>query len=53
VSYQLGRSAIVDWMTAALALASLALLIRFRTNSAWLVLGGAITGIAARLLRGV
>jgi len=53
VSYQLGRSAIVDWMTAALALASLALLIRFRTNSAWLVLGGAIIGVAARLLRGV
>jgi chromate transporter len=52
VSYQLGRSAMVDWMTAALAVASLALLVRFRTNSAWLVLGGAITGIAARLIRG-
>jgi chromate transporter len=45
VSYQLGRSAIVDWPTVALAVTSLALLVRFRTNSAWLVLGGAVIGI--------
>jgi chromate transporter len=50
VSYQLGGSAIVDWVTAALALASVVLLVRFRTNSAWLVLGGAIIGVAARAL---
>jgi chromate transporter len=53
VSYQLGRSAIVDWSTAVLAIASLVLLVRFRTNSAWLVLGGAIIGIASRLMRDV
>jgi chromate transporter len=52
VSYQLGRSAIVDWLTIALAIASAVLLLRFRTNSAWLVLGGAIAGIVARLVRG-
>src|ERR1700686_124556 len=52
VSYQLGRSAIVDWLTIGLAIASAVLLLRFRINSAWLVLGGAILGIAARLLRG-
>jgi chromate transporter len=52
VSYQLGRSAIVDWLTLALAVASAVLLVRFRTNSAWLVLGGAIIGIVARLTRG-
>jgi chromate transporter len=52
VSYQLGRSAIVDWVTAGLAIASAALLLRFRINSAWLVLGGAILGIATRLARG-
>ena len=51
VSYQLGRSSIVDWLTAVLAVASLALLVRFRTNSAWLVLGGAIAGVAARMLK--
>jgi len=52
VSYQLGRSAIVDWLTIGLAMASAVLLLRFRINSAWLVLGGAVLGIAARLVRG-
>jgi chromate transporter len=52
VSYQLGRAAIVDWLTVSLAIASAVLLLRFRINSAWLVLGGAAIGIAARLLRG-
>jgi chromate transporter len=53
VSYQLGRAAIVDWLTVGLGIASAILLLRFRINSAWLVLGGAIVGIAAQLLRGV
>jgi chromate transporter len=53
VSYQLGRSAIVDWLTICLAIASAFLLLRFRLNSAWLVLGGALAGIAAQFLRGV
>jgi chromate transporter len=52
VSYQLGRSAIVDWLTAGLLIAGAVLLLRFRVNSAWLVLGGAVIGIAARLVRG-
>ncbi len=52
VSYQLGRSAIVDWLTIGLAIASAVLLLRFRINSAWLVLGGAAIGIAVRLVRG-
>ena len=52
VSYQLGRSAIVDWLTIALAVASAILLLRFRINSAWLVLGGALAGIAAQFVRG-
>ena len=52
VSYELGRSAIVDWLTAGLVIASAVLLLRFRINSAWLVLGGAAIGIAARLARG-
>jgi chromate transporter len=52
VSYQLGRSAIVDWVTAGLAIASAVLLLRFRINSAWLVLGGAAIGIAVQLTRG-
>ena len=52
VTYQLGRSAIVDWLTIALAVASAILLLRFRINSAWLVLGGALAGIAAQFVRG-
>jgi chromate transporter len=52
VSYQLARATIVDWLTAGLALASLALLLRYRVNSAWLVLGGAAVGIAVMFVRG-
>ncbi len=51
VSYQLGRSAMVDTLTITLAVASAILLLRFRINSAWLVLGGALAGIAAKFVR--
>lgn len=44
VTYQLGRAAIVDVTTIALALISGIILLRFRLNSAWLVLGGGIAG---------
>jgi chromate transporter len=47
VTWHLGRAALTDLPTVALALASLFLLLRFRINSAWLVLGGAILGLAA------
>jgi chromate transporter len=53
VSYQLGRSSLVDWLTVALVIASAILLLRFRINSAWLVLGGALAGIAAQFARGI
>lgn len=44
VTYQLGRAAIVDYTTVALAVISAAILLRFRVNSVWLVLVGAIAG---------
>jgi chromate transporter len=44
VTYQLGRAAIVDFTTIGLALISAVILFRFRVNSVWLVLGGAIAG---------
>jgi chromate transporter len=44
VTYQLGRVAIVDFTTIGLALISAVILFRFRVNSVWLVLGGAIAG---------
>ena len=50
VAWQLGRDAIVDPLTALLALAAAILLIRFRVNSAWLVLGGGAIGIVATML---
>ncbi|NTX34041.1 chromate efflux transporter [Myxococcus sp. CA051A] len=44
VTWQLGRAALVDAWTVGLALASAVLLIRWRVNSAWLVLGGGAVG---------
>ena len=46
VAWQLGRAAIVDATTVAIALVSAVLLFRFRVNSAWLVIGAALVGWA-------
>jgi chromate transporter len=48
VTWQLGREALTDPVTVGLAAAS-ALLLRFRVNSAWLLLGGAALGLAVKL----
>ena len=45
-AWSLGREALVDWPTVAVAIVSGLLLFRFRLNSAWLVLGGAAMGLA-------
>ena len=50
VTWQLGRAAVVDWLTAALALVATALVFRTRIHSAWLIAGGAAVGFAWRLL---
>ena len=50
VSWQLGAAALVDWLTLLLAVLALALLLKFRINSAWLVLGGAAVGLIAKAL---
>jgi chromate transporter len=47
VTVQLARAALVDPLTIALAGASAVLLLRYRINSAWLVMAGAIAGVAA------
>jgi chromate transporter len=47
VSWQLGRTALVDPLTIGLAIASLFVLVRLRINSAWLVLGGGAIGLLA------
>jgi chromate transporter len=51
VTWHLGRAALVDAVTLGVALIAAVLLFRLRPNSAWLVLGGALIGIATHLLR--
>jgi chromate transporter len=46
VTATLGRAAIVDWTTGLGAALSAVLLIRYRVGSTWLVLGGAVAGLA-------
>ena len=50
VTAQLAGDAVVDWFSAAVALAALVALVRFRVNSAWLELAGGALGLAYRLL---
>jgi len=45
VVWHLGRSALTDVLTVAIAGLSALLLLKFRLNSAWLVLAGALVGI--------
>jgi chromate transporter len=52
VTAQLARAALVDWPTAAVAAASGALLLRWRVNAAWIVLGAGLVGLVARRLGG-
>jgi chromate transporter len=47
VTWQLGRAALFDFFTVALAVISLFLLVRYRLNSVWLILGGALVGLLA------
>jgi chromate transporter len=50
VTAQLGRAAIVDIWTAVLGVAAAVLLLRFKTSSTWLVVGGAAVGLTAHAL---
>lgn len=49
VTWQLGRSAVIDGFTLFLALISAVLVFRLKINSAWLVLAGGIAGLGYRL----
>ncbi len=49
VAWTLGRAALVDGFTTLVAVVSFVLLLRFRLNSAWLVLAGALLGLGATL----
>jgi len=50
VTWQLGRASLVDPLTIVVALAALGLLLRFKLNSTWLILAGALIGFLARVL---
>ena len=49
VTAALAGNAVVDWTTAGIALGATTLFLRFRLNSAWLVLGGGMLGFLAQL----
>ena len=51
VTVGLGRASLIDPLTLAIAALSLAVLLRFKINSTWLVLGGALIGLLAFSLR--
>jgi chromate transporter len=51
VTWQLGRSSIADPLTAAIAVVSLVLLMRFKVNSTWLIAGGALIGLLSAAIR--
>lgn len=48
VTYQLGQASLIDLPTLLITLVSLALLIRLRINSTWLIVGGALIGLVSR-----
>ena len=50
VLFQLGRSSLIDPITIGIGVVSAILLIRYRVNSTWLVLGGGIIGLLSSLL---
>lgn len=52
VTIQLGRVAVVDVFTIVLTLCALFIVFRFRINSAWLILGGGLIGMAYKAVTG-
>ena len=52
VTWQLGRAAIVDPLTGAVAVVGAVLLLRLRLNSGWLVLLGALIGLVSKAAGG-
>lgn len=52
VTWQLMRTAVIDWITLSIALLSTFLLLRFRAlNSAWLILAAGILGVGKTVIR--
>jgi chromate transporter len=50
VTVEIARAALVDWVTVLLAIVAGVLLIRFKINSTWLIIGGGIIGVIYQAL---
>jgi chromate transporter len=50
VTFVLGREAVVDWLTVALAALAAIAVFRFKVNSAWIVLAGGLVGFVSQWL---
>ncbi len=51
VTWSLARGAVIDLPTALLAIGGAVALIRFRLNSLWLILGGALIGLLVHMIK--
>jgi chromate transporter len=49
VGFQFAREVVVTPLAAVIAAVSAALAFRFKVNSAWLILGGAVCGLVAKV----
>ena len=50
VTWELGATTLADWVSVGSLVVTGAVLLRFRINSSWLVLGGAVVGLCYSLL---
>jgi chromate transporter len=51
VTWQLGRTSLVDPLTIVMSLVAFGLLVRYKVNSTWLIAGGALVGFLGMLLQ--
>ncbi|MGA7402612.1 MAG: chromate transporter, partial [Candidatus Sulfotelmatobacter sp.] len=47
VAWQLGKASITDWLTVSILVVSVIAILRFKVNSAWLILGAGVVGWVA------
>jgi chromate transporter len=51
VTFQLGQASLIDLPTVIIFVLSAVLLFRFKSNSTWLIIGGALAGLLTSLLK--
>jgi chromate transporter len=50
VTWQLGKSSLIDLLTVLVGMISFVLLVRYKVNSTWLIIGGAMVGLGYAVL---